>query len=330
MLKNKPCPIIAEIGVNHEGSFEAAKRMIALAAGAGADYVKFQSYTVERFIAASQPERRARVSKFALSERDYIALKTVADSVHIGMLSTPVTEDWVDKLLPLCPAFKIASGDIDFKPVIEKAAKTGKPLIVSTGAATLEEIDRAVKWIEEIVGRDQLKNHLTLMHCVSSYPTPIEQANILSIPFLKKRYGLPVGYSNHVIGMNACLGAVALGADMIEVHFTEKKEGRSFRDHALSFDADDLAYFIKAADDIKKSLGFFDKAPQLCESGDIPALRKGIIAAKNLKKGDILMEEDVLFARPASEFFSHETNLVVGRTLKEDIPQGYTIPRKAL
>ena len=322
--------IVAEIGVNHEGDFAKAKQMLELAANAGTDYVKFQSYTPMRYVAANDSVRHQRVSNFALDLKEFKLLAELALKMNIKFLSTPVTEDWVDLLNPICQAFKIASGDITFKPVIQKAAQTGKPLIISTGGATVVEIDQAVEWVTCEVGSDKLKEHLSLMHCVAAYPAPIEQANVLSVQFLKERYGLNVGYSNHVIGMNACLAAVALGASIIEVHFTDQKEGRTFRDHELSFNQKDLEAFIVVAKEIKKSLGVYGKFVQPCEQAGIPLMRKGIVAARNLKAGKILTEEDLMFARPATEFNTNETAQLLGKKIEEDILCGYLIPKKAI
>lgn len=327
--KNDPV-VIAEIGVNHEGDLSQAKKMLQMAAAEGVDYVKFQSYTPNRLTSANDPARLQRVSKFALSKQDFQELANLAKTLNVNFLSTPVTEDWVEFLNPLCMAFKIASGDITFKPVIQKAAQTGKTIILSTGAAKLEEIDQAVAWIKTEVGEENLKGRLVLMHCVSAYPTPIDEANILSVSFLKDRYNLPIGYSNHVIGINACLAAVALGASVIEVHFTDCKDGREFRDHALSFDQGDLRTFIHSAREIKKSLGVYGKEPQNCEKAIIPSIRKGIIAARNLKRGQVLAKDDLMFARPATEFTSNDIEQLIGKFLNQDIIQGYLIPRGAV
>lgn len=327
---NDNLKIITEIGVNHEGDLNQAIKMLEMAAMEGVDFVKFQSYTPERYASAVDAARLARVTRFALSRNDFVKLADLAKELHVGFLSTPVTEDWVEYLDPLCPAFKIASGDITFKAVIQKAAQTGKSLIISTGAATIEEIDQAVAWVQAEIGAENLKNCLILMHCVAAYPTPIDQANILSIPFLRERYGLQVGYSNHVIGMSACLAAVAQGANVIEVHFTDCKEGREFRDHALSFDQQDLRLFVKTAREIKQSLGDYGKQVQPCESSTIAAIRKGIIAARNLQRGQVLSAEDLMYARPATEFNANEINDLLGKVLNQDILQGFLIPRGAV
>lgn len=331
MLKSKnSIPVIAEIGVNHEGSFEKAKSLLVLAAESGADFVKFQSYTPERYASASNLERLKRVSKFALTEGQFKELSGLAVDTGVGFLSTPLTEDWVEELKPLVSAFKIASGDLTFKPVIQEAARSGKPLLISTGGATLDEIDQAVEWVRQEVSEENLKEKLTLMHCVSAYPTPIEEANVLSIPFLRERYNLNIGYSNHVMGVEASLAAVSLGASVVEVHFTDQKEGREFRDHALSFDPHDLKTFISMANKIKVSLGAFGKEPQPCEKEGIDLMRKGVVAAKDLRSGDTLTLENLMFARPATGFKSSEIEKLIGKTINQDIKSGCLIPKDAI
>jgi N-acetylneuraminate synthase/N,N'-diacetyllegionaminate synthase len=322
--------IIAEIGVNHEGSLKKAKEMIRLASSTGIDYIKLQSYTPTSYVASNDQGRLKRVAKFALTEQGFRDLERLASQSRVGFLSTPLTEDWVDILDSMCPAFKIASGDITFKPVIKKAARTGKPLLISTGAANLEEIDQAVEWVREEVGQGLLPERLILMHCVAAYPVPINEANLLSIPFLKERYGLTIGYSNHVVGIEAALAAVALGASVIEVHFTDQKEGREFRDHALSFDAQDLKTFVDMAQKIKQSLGDYTKTIQPCEVDMIPAIRKGIVAAKNIKAGTILSENDLKYARPATQFQAIEVGQLLGKEVTQDIEEGYLIPRDVI
>lgn len=329
-LRKDQITIVAEIGVNHEGDAEVAKKLLKLAASTGVDYVKFQSYTPEKYASANDLARLQRVTKFALNKNDFIELSKIAKSIGVGFLSTPLTEDWVETLDPICPAFKIASGDITFAEVIRKVAKTGKTFLMSTGGATIEEIDRAVGWVTDEIGEKKTSENLILMHCVSAYPTPIEEANILSIPFLRKRYGLHVGYSNHVIGMNACLAAVGAGAKVIEIHFTDNKHNREFRDHSLSFDEKDMSSFVQVAREMHKSLGNDSKNVQSCELPGIPLMRKGIVAARDLKKGETIRQADIAYARPATQFLSTELDLVVGKVIKTDIQKGFLIPRDAV
>ena len=243
--------IVAEIGVNHEGDVEVASRLLALAAKSGADAVKFQSYTPARFVSAADPERLARVSRFALDEDALRRLAGEALEHGVAFFSAAISEDWVPLIARLGAAIKIASGDLDFEPVIRAAARCGKPVILSTGLGTTDEIDRAVSWIIEESGTTALADRLVLMQCVSAYPTPLEEAGVASVPYLAERYGVPVGYSNHVIGTAACIAAIALGACLVEVYFTDRKEGRSFRDHQLSIEPAEFAELARIVGPLK-------------------------------------------------------------------------------
>ncbi len=320
--------IVAEVGVNHEGSVDSALNLVHLASEAGADAVKFQSYNPERYASASDPERLERVSRFALDEAAHRKIAKEAQSLGIHFFSTPLTEDVVPLLDELCPAMKIASGDLDFEPVIRAAANTGKPTIVSTGCGTVEEIDRAVGWLSDEIGPDNLAEQVVLLHCISSYPTPMEQTNVKSIPFIAERYGLPTGYSHHAIGLEACYAAVSLGACLIEAHFTDSKEGRTFRDHELSLEPHELRTLVTSAPRIKASLGLSDKTLQSCEIGSVQTMRKGVVASRDLSDGTVLNREDLMYARPATEFRSSEILNLVGCTLKSATRRGETILRK--
>ena len=319
--------VVAEIGVNHEGDLDAALDLLRLAHGAGADAAKFQLYTPGRFASASDPGRLERVASFRLGEDDLRLLAGGADKLGLAIFSTPVSEDVVRFLGETFPAIKIASGDIDFEPVIRAAAETGKPVIVSTGLATMEEIQTAVEWFADAAGTGELRDRLILMHCVSAYPTPIEEANVLSVPFLAAETGLRVGYSNHVIGLEACFAAVALGACMIEVHFTDCKTGRDFRDHSLSCDPDDLALLVEAVPRIRAGLGAPGKTRQPSELPALKAVRKGVVAARDLDGGTVLKRGDLMFARPATEFAAQEIDPLPGRRLLRAVGKGELIRR---
>jgi N-acetylneuraminate synthase/N,N'-diacetyllegionaminate synthase len=319
--------VVAEIGVNHEGNPDAATRLMKLAHEAGADAIKFQTYTPERYASSTDPERLARVSRFALDEAAHRRLAAEAVALGATFFSTALTEDAVPFLKELCPAIKIASGDLTFEPVVRAAAGSGKPVILSTGLGTVEEIDQAVAWVRTEVGESELSRRLVLMHCVSAYPTPMAEANVRSVPFLADRYGLVIGYSNHVVGPEACLAAVALGARVIEVHFTDRRADRAFRDHALSLEPQEFAALGRAARNVASSLGTYGKSLQDCERANRAASRKGLVAARDLKAGTRLGRNDIMFARPATEFGAHEIEAVLGRTLNVDIGRGQLIPR---
>ena len=321
--------VVAEIGVNHEGNVDVAEKLIHAAAEAGADAVKLQSYTPDRFISAGDTDRFARVSKFRLDEAAHERLLAVSKERGIALFSTAVTEDTVPLLARLFPAIKIASGDLDFEPVIRSAAATGKPVIISTGNATVDEVDRAVAWCRDVLG-ESIKEHVVLMHCVASYPAPIAQANVRSVTFMRERYGLTTGYSNHVIETEAVLAAVALGAQLIEVHFTDRKSDRAFRDHSLSFEPQELAALVQSIRRVRDSLGSHGKRPQPSEEASRAAIRKGLVAARDLAAGTVLAETDIMYARPATEFAARERPAVVGGTLRTDLKHGQVIPRNAV
>lgn len=322
--------IIAEVGVNHEGDVEAASKLVRLAAEAGADAVKFQSYTPDRFISRADAERFARVGRFALDENSHRRLAAEAAKAGIRFFSTAVTEDWVPLLAELGEAVKIASGDLTFEPVIRAAARSGRPVILSVGLGTVNEIDRAVDWFASEIGAAAIADRLVLMHCVVAYPTPVEEANVMSVPFLRERYRLRVGYSNHVAGAEACYAAVALGAPVIEAHFTDRREGRTFRDHALSFEPAELSDLVQKLRRIRASLGQFGKQRHPSEIGNISAARKGVVAARDLAAGDVIKAGDVIFARPGSEFTSLEIGAVVGARLSQAVARGMLIPRAGI
>lgn len=319
--------IIAEVGVNHEGDPEVARKLIHQACDAGANAVKFQTYTPERFVGTGDAARLARVSGFALSDDVLRDLAKEAQSIGITMFSAAITEDKIPLLAELFPVIKIASGDLTFEPAIRGAAATGLPVIVSTGLGSDAEIDQAIAWFKAESSLDDVRERLHLMHCVTAYPTPISEANVQAVPYLAERTGLSVGYSNHVIGLEACYAAIALGASSIEVHFTDCKTGRDFRDHELSCDQSDLAQLVQAAPRIKASLGTHAKPRQAAEAPLLDAVRKGVVAARDLPANHVLALDDLMFARPASEFPSGEVHTLVGKRIAQAYRLGETIRR---
>jgi len=322
--------VVAEVGVNHEGDVEVAAQLVVAAARSGADAVKFQSYTPARFIAATDSERFERVSRFALDEAAHRRLAKVAGEHGIAFFSAAITEDWVPLLAEIGCAIKIASGDLVFEPVIRAAARSGKPVVLSTGAGTIDEVDRAVGWFRDAAPGADISQRLALLHCVSAYPAVIEETNLLSIPFLAERFGCVAGWSNHVVGPNACLAAVALGARIVEVHVTDRKHGRTFRDHALSFEPQELADLVTQVRAVHASLGTRAKAPANSELPLRSAIRKGIIAARNLEAGAVLRPLDLMFARPATEYAASEIASILGKRLTRALAKGAIVPRDSV
>jgi N,N'-diacetyllegionaminate synthase len=276
--------IIAEIGGNHNSNIYLAKELIEIAAQAGVDAVKFQTFVTERLITKDIPAfPRAqllgyktqfdRFKDLELNEDQLIALADHAKKNNVVFLSTPFDDRSVDILDPLVPSYKIASADIINFQLLRHVALKGKPVLLSTGQAVIEEIDEAVK----IFAPDQL----SLLHCISSYPTPDDQANLLSIPYLKERYRLPIGYSDHTLGVLACISAVALGARIIEKHFTLDKT-QPFGDHPLSADPDDLRLLVGEVRRLEKMLGSKEKGCQTCEEFSKVNLRRSLHARVNI------------------------------------------------
>ena len=317
--------VIAEIGVNHEGSLDKAIALMRLSLHAGADAAKFQTFTPERYASVSNPARLKQISSFDLGETGFRSLAEEASTLGFPIFSTAASEDVVPLLDELFPVIKIASGDIDFEPVIRAAAETSKPVILSTGLATMDELKTAINWFCDAAGTDDVRDRLVLMQCVSAYPTPADQAHVRAVSYLADETGLRVGYSNHVIGIEPCLAAVALGACMIETHFTDCKTNREFRDHALSCDPDDMHRLVEMIPVVRASLGDYGKVRQESELENLDNLRQGVVAARDLEVGTVLSRDDLMFARPGSEIPASKVDSLPGARLTAAVKKGKVI-----
>lgn len=317
--------VVAEIGLNHEGSYDKAKELVRLAAAAGADAVKLQSFTPERYAARAQTERLDRLRRFGLDASAHAALAEEARSCGISFFSSALSEDWAEPLGRIASAIKIASGDLTFEPVVRAATATGRPIVISTGAGDVEEIDRTVSWVRDEADRHQIPSRLVLLHCVSAYPAPPDECNLLSIPYMAARYDLPIGYSHHALEQEPCLAAVALGACVIEVHFTDRKEGREFRDHELSLEPGELERLVGRLHLVHRSRGHWGKGVQPAEREGRSAMRKGIVAARDIPAGTEIMPSDLMFARPATGFDASRFEELLGRRLNRRLKYGESV-----
>ena len=321
--------IVAEVGLNHEGSYSRAKKLVKSLVKIDVDAIKLQSYTVAKYCSTSNIERYNMLKSFALSKEEHIKLANLVHKNNKAFLSTPLSEDWVDFISEIGDGIKIASGDITFVPVIKKAAMQKKPVILSTGASSLEEIKKAIKIFKKYSSKKiNLKNKLAILHCVSSYPAKYSECNLSSIPYLKQKLDLVTGWSNHTLGSNINIAAVALGAQIVELHVTDNKNSKPFRDHALSYEIDELKILIKELREIKKAIGKNKKQPSLLELANIKNLRKGITSSKYIKKGELLKKNNLQYARPVVDFDSNELNILIGKRAKKDIPLGNVISKK--
>ena len=255
---DKKVLIIAEIGNNHEGDFELAKEMIDAAAEAGADAVKFQTITPNRLVSTTEQERIRQLQRFSFDRDQFAILKERADEKKVYFLSTPFDLEAVDWLNPLVPAFKIASGDNDFWPLLEKIASTGKPVILSLGLGKIKDATQIASFFKKEWRDSEITfPGLAFLHCVVSYPAPDDQANIRNITKIECEQVTP-GYSDHTLGIKAAELAVACGARIIEKHFTLNKYHSDFRDHKLSADPNELKALVHAIADVEKFLGTSD------------------------------------------------------------------------
>jgi N,N'-diacetyllegionaminate synthase len=311
--------VVAEIGNNHEGNVELATEMVRQAARCGVGAVKFQTVRAIQLVRRSETARFERLTRFELSERQFAALSDLAHELGLLFVSTPLSLEAADFLEPLLDAYKIASGDNDFFPLMEKVARTGKPVVVSTGVSDIAQIDATVQFLRSQWAARGISGELGLLHCVSSYPTPPEQANLRSVPFLAERYGCTIGYSDHTLGTEAAVLAVAAGARIIEKHFTLDKHQSDFRDHQLSADPAEMTELVRRVREAETLLGSWGKSVQPCEAASQTAIRRSIAAARDLKSGTALAAGDLKWIRPGDGLRPGNEAQLIGRRLKRDL-----------
>jgi len=324
--ENGPCFVIAEAGMNHNGKLDLAKKLIDVAKEAEVDAVKFQTSKSEDVMTeqAEMPEYQKEnlgattsqlemEKEIELEDSCFEELKRYCDEKGIMFLSTPHSPQAIDVLEPLVPAFKVGSGDINNFPFLEKLAKKGKPIILSTGMSNLEEVGEAVKAIKE-AGNEEI----ILLHCLTDYPADIGKVNLRAILTLRNTFKLLVGYSDHTLGITAPIAAVALGACVIEKHFTLDRNLPG-PDHKASLEPEELKEMIKEIRNTEKAMGDGIKRPTEEEEEIKKVARKSIVAQNNIAKGEIIRQEMLAIKRPASGLASKELPKVIGKKAKRDI-----------
>lgn len=300
--------VIAEAGVNHNGDINLAYKMIDEAKKAGADIIKFQTAKPELVISkfaqkaeyqktttGEEENQLEMCKKIHLKFEDYIPLKAYCEKIGIKFLSTPFDLESIDFLEDLgCDIWKIPSGEITNLPYLIKIAHTGKEIILSTGMCEMNEIQTAISTLKE-----HGAGEISLLHCTTEYPTPYEDVNLNAMKTMEKEFGLPVGYSDHTQGIEVPIAAVAMGATIIEKHFTLDKtmEGP---DHRASLEPDELAQMVTSIRNIEKAKGNGAKTPAQSEIKNIEIARKSIVAKTSIKKGDELTEENLTTKRPGN------------------------------
>jgi len=316
--------VIAEIGNNHEGCYSLAEEMIGLAAEAGAGAVKFQTIVPDKLVSISQKDRVEQLKRFQLSYEEFEKLRHVSKQENIIFLSTPFDIESAHFLEPLVPAYKIGSGDNDFYPMIDVIARTGKPIIMSVGLLELQGVRKLIDFIINIWSKNAISQDIAIMHCVTSYPTLPEEANLLAIRELQS-LNVTVGYSDHTIGIEAAVLSVALGARIIEKHFTIDKNYSDFRDHQLSSDPNEFSQLVERVNNASKLLGSGRKTVQNSERLVMENVRRSIVAKRDLDKNTILTWDDLSWVRPGRGLPSGNEETVLGKKLRKRVGVGELI-----
>lgn len=320
--------IIAEAGVNHNGDIDLAKRLIDVASEAGADYVKFQTFKTELCISknAQKAEYQLKttskiesqfemVKKLELSKQAHEILIEYCKERNIKFLSTAFDLKSIDLLVELgIDIFKIPSGEITNLPYLRKIAQLNKKIILSTGMATLGEIEKA---LGVLVENGTEREKIIILHCNTEYPTPFEDVNLKAMKTIKEAFKLPVGYSDHTLGITIPIAAVSMGACVIEKHFTLDKNMEG-PDHLASLEPDELKIMVKNIRELEQALGDGIKKPSKSESKNINIGRKSLVAISPIKKGDLFTERNLGVKRPGNGISPMEWDNIVGKIANKD------------
>ena len=324
------CFVIAEAGVNHNGDVALARRLIDAAAEAGADAVKFQTFKAECVASATAPKAAYQtattggaesqldmIRRLELSADQFRALKHYCDQRHIMFLSTPFDRGSVDLLRELdVAAFKVPSGEVTNLALLRHVAAQGKPVILSTGMAYLEEVERAVATLV-----DSGASELAILHCVSNYPAADEDVNLRAMATMAAHFGVPVGYSDHTPGIEVSLAAAALGAAIIEKHFTLDRTLPG-PDHRASLEPAELASMVSGIRRIEAALGNGIKRPCPAEEDTRRVARRSLFVDRGLAAGETIAPADIVALRPGGGIGAEELDRIVGRRTKREVAAG--------
>lgn len=319
---SKEVMIIAEIGNNHEGDLALAQEMICQAARCGVQAVKFQTINPDKLVSSDQLARITQLRRYQLSEDQHHILAKTANENGVIFLSSPFSLEAVQHLDSLVPAFKVASGDNDYAQLLERIALTGKPVLLSTGMSTLEGIIFSLSVLNRVWTSFRIANPgIVIMHCVSAYPTPAVQANLSALREISD-LGYTVGYSDHTLGIEAAVLSVALGARVIEKHFTLSKKQSDFRDHSLSVEPHELKLLVEQVKKANVLLGDGKKRVMQAEEATSHSARRSVYALTDLEPGHILSLDDLICLRPAGGVPASKIYDLVGRQLNCRVDSG--------
>lgn len=317
--------IIAEAGVNHNGSVQKAKQLIESAKKCGADIVKFQTANVNSLVSkyaqmanyqkkniGKEESQKEMLDKLILPFESFLELKSHCDAVGIQFLSTPFDIESIQFLNELVPFWKIPSGEITNYPYLVEIGKTGKSVILSTGMSEMEEIAAAITLLKENGTKE-----ITLLHCNTQYPTPYADVNLRAMETLKETFHLPTGYSDHTAGIEIPIAAVSMGAEVIEKHFTLDRSLPG-PDHKASLEPDELQAMVKAIRNVEIAMGDGVKTVSRSEKENLNIARKSIIAAANICRGELFTEKNLTTKRPGNGISPMRWNEVIGNRAKRD------------
>jgi len=326
----QPCFIIAEAGVSHNGDLKMARQLVDVAAEAGADAVKFQTFKAERLVTTGAPKADYQVvttgtdesqldmlRRLELSDEDQKVLFKYCEDQGITCLSTPFDEISADFLDSLgVPAFKVPSGELTNLPLLAHIATKGMPMIISTGMATLDEVELAVA-----VARENGNDQLVLLHCVSCYPAKASDVNLRALATMENAFSVPVGYSDHTLGIEVSLAAVALGACIIEKHVTMDRLLPG-PDHHMSLEPTEFDAMVRGIRIVEQALGTGQKVPTITEANVASVARKSLVAAVPIAAGSILTDDLIRIKRPGTGLPPSAKGNIIGRRARTDIPAG--------
>ncbi|MBI4647574.1 MAG: N-acetylneuraminate synthase family protein [Bacteroidia bacterium] len=322
-FKGKHGPLlIAEIGGNHEGNFEYAKKLTKLAISTDVDYIKFQLYSGDGLVnPIESPDRNEHFKKFQLTKEQHIYLAETVLNAGMGYIASVWDEDMMSWIDPYLRIYKVGSGDLTAYPLLHKIAQKYKPIILSTGLATEGDILDSIDYIQEIDEMYKSPENLAVLQCTSMYPIPDSDANLAVIPHLKKITRLTVGYSDHTTGIKALLYAYAMGAEILEFHFTDTREGKTFRDHKISLIPSEIAQLKQEIGYIRTLKGGYQKKPvkSEIENNHVVSFRRAVYPAKDIPKGKIIEPDDLVCLRPNHGIDAREFDRLIGEKTKTDL-----------
>jgi N,N'-diacetyllegionaminate synthase len=326
MFHNNDIFIIAEAGVNHNGDIDIAKKLVDVAVLSGADAIKFQTFKAENLVTKNAPKAEYQknntengnqyemLKNLELSLEQHIVLKNYCEKKGIMFISTPFDFESVDLLEKVdVPLYKISSGDLTNIPLLKYISKLKKPMIISTGMANLGEVEEAVRAVEKCEN-----NQIALLHCTSNYPTEYEDVNLNAMITLKNAFKLPVGYSDHTVGIEVAIAASAMGAKIIEKHFTLDKNMKG-PDHKASLNPEELIKMISCIRNIEKAFGDGIKRCNKSEENVRRLARKSIVASRKINSGEVLSYKDITFKRPANGISPSFEDMIIGKKAIHDI-----------